>query len=154
MAKYNPNWDPHITLKQPRLSEEEKIEELTQRVAMFFSQYAKGNFQEIIFDQIVSQKELGSIMALAQKNEDLLTLQKELCANLSQYKNYQNAINQTYEENFKPHLTLADELTPEKFAESLHYFQNGFSCKGVVSKAVLVIVDEITKEKKKMYFNL
>ncbi len=145
--KYNPAWDPHITLKQPCLIEVEEINELKEKLSAFLAKNKATNLsKKIIFNKIVLEKENGITMALANEAPDLIEFQKNLRFEFSEYNNYKDTYRKEYEDNFQPHLTLVDRIAPTAYAESLKFLTKGFLCKGIIKNLVLIIVDEKSKK--------
>jgi len=154
-AKYNPTWDPHVTLKQPCIITEGKISELKEKISTFL---AKNKFKDlskkIIFNKTVFEKESGIIMALAKEADELIELQKNLRLAFSEYNNYKEEYRKEYEDNFQPHLTLVDRISPTTYTESLKYFTDDFFCEGIIKHFVLIIVNELTKEKSEIIIEI
>ncbi|MDO8489887.1 MAG: 2'-5' RNA ligase family protein [bacterium] len=145
MEKYQPR-GLHVTLKQPCLIEEENIDDLKQMVAQFFSHYGSGRL-EVVFDEVVYNKDVsGAIMVCARNADTLVRLQKDLCLSLSKYSRYVELRRKEYEVNFRPHITIGDEITEEDYVSSLSFLKNGCLCEGVIGEVVLAIVDDMSTE--------
>jgi 2'-5' RNA ligase len=145
VKKYQPR-DLHVTLIQPRFIEEDEIPQLKQSVAQFFLAY-RGGFMRVAFTDLVYDTEKsGAIMACAQNAPALVQLQKDLCHILSGYPQYADPIREEYEKNFRPHITIGDEIPEEGYQESLNYLKEGCYCEGEIRGVVLAIVNTMNSD--------
>lgn len=145
LKKYQPR-GLHVTLVQPRFVQEEKINKLKKKTSDFFSERATGNINVVFDTPIYNTNESGAIMVCAKDAENLIQLQKDLCLELSEYHEYVESFREEYEKNFRPHITIGDEIPEEKYQESLKYLKNGCLCEGVIRGVVLAVVRDMTTE--------
>lgn len=136
----------HVTLVQPRFVEEEKIDKLKKKISHFFSERAASSMS-VVFDELIyNSSESGAIMACARDAKNLIQLQKDLCLELAEYNEYVESLREEYEKNFRPHITIGDEIPQEKYQESLGYLKDGCRCEGAIQNVVLAIVRDMTTE--------
>lgn len=138
--------DLHVTLIQPRFIEEDEIPQLKEDIAQFFSEYSGGPLRVAFDDLIYDNKKSGAIMACAKSAPVLVQLQKDLCHILSGHPQYADPIREEYEKNFRPHITIGDEIPEEGYQESLSYLKEGCYCEGEIRGVVLAIVNTMTSD--------
>lgn len=138
--------DLHVTLIQPRFIEEDEIPQLKQDIAQFFSTYVGGPMRVAFDDLIYDTEKSGAIMACARNAPALVQLQKDLCHILSGHPQYADPIREEYEKNFRPHITIGDEIPEEGYQESLSYLKEGCYCEGEIHGVVLAIVNTMTSD--------
>lgn len=140
VKKYQPR-DLHVTLIQPRFIKENEISQLKQSIAQFFSAYMGGPMKVVFDDLIYDTEKSGAIMACATNAPVLIQLQKDLCHILSGHPQYADPIREEYEKNFRPHITIGDEIPEDRYQESLSYLKEGCYCEGEIRDVVLAIVN-------------
>ncbi len=154
--KYDEPYEFHITLKQPCFIEEGKILDLKQKVSDFFEKLTVPNHQiAIVFEELVIDKdeEGMTIMLKAKDASDLIKIQQDLRSWLRDYKGYVKEKYQGYEEQFVPHITVGRHIPEIEEKAALKYFENSYTCEGIVKDAVLAIVNEVTPEEAKNPLN-
>lgn len=145
LEKYQPR-DLHVTLKQPCFIEEGTIDNLKEKISRFFTARASGHVN-IVFDTLVyNTEESGAIMICARNAGKLIQLQKDLCITLSEYKHYVEPIREEYENNFRPHITIGDEIPQEQYKKALSSLKDDCRCEGMISEVVLAIVNDMSTE--------
>jgi len=158
--KYNQPYDYHITLIQCRYISDADIPKLKEKVDGFFSELSIPNHKiEVDFsipniDSEGVEEGEGCFMIEAQKNDELINLQKSLVKLMGDYKDFYKPKLQEYEKYFQPHITVAMYLNEKQFLEAKNDFKDDFQCIGVVDEIVLSIVKEITPEESKNPNNL
>ncbi len=144
--KYNQSFDLHITLKQPCFIEDEEISKLKEKLLHFFQLY-KFNSTTLSFDKVVFDKEeSGWTIMLSCESDEIRTLQKQICQELSSYTNYVNTETEEYEKNFVPHMTFATDLSDSQYEEIKSVFSDQYQCKGEANKSLLLIASEDSKK--------
>ncbi len=144
----------HVTLTQPRFVSEDQIREIKEKIASFL----KGIKQiPIIFDTLDidekgTEENDGCILVLAH-NDAVVKLQKALLNLLEEYKEYVVSKTIEYEENFRPHLTIADKLNKESFELAKKDIKENIVIHGVITQVTLVIVRN-NDEREEVTFDL
>lgn len=144
----------HITLKQPCIIQENQIVSIQNIISEYILKKASKQIEidlnKLYIDASESALSIsnGCIMIEAEKSDDIKKLQKELVEVLSDYKDYQTPKVKSYEENFKPHITIASDLNKEEFELAEEDLQDDFMCQGKITKLYLIIVHNFDPEKK------
>jgi len=156
--KYHDAYDPHIALIQPRIISEEQVSDIKKRVSSFFSDFHIPNHRiDVIFDTLIPEEtktEKNCVMIGPKQNFLLLDLQKRLRAILVEYLNFFEEKTKTYEENFRPHITIGIDLSSDDYMVALNELGNEYLFKGSVSEIVLTVVKEHTIEEAKNVENM
>lgn len=158
LKKYQPH-GLHVTLIQPRFIKEEDTDEVKQKISQFFARYSSHPLS-LVFDEVVYNKGAsGAIMICTRDAEELVKLQEDLCAILSEYSSYVDPVMEDYEKKFKPHITIGDNIPEEHYQESLKFLERGYECEGIISEVVLAIIknqtlEEITSPANKTLYKL
>lgn len=156
-------YDFHVTLKQPCIINQDQVDEIMDILSKYFKQNTPKQI-DITFDKInknASQEELsknnGCIMIEADDNEKIKSLQKDIIEILPDYKNYLIEKTKSYEENFKPHITIATNLNEEEFESAKKDIGNNTTCRIAITEIILTIVynyRESTEKRKESIYNL
>lgn len=147
--KYGGSSDYHITLKQTCFLPEEAIEEVKTKLHMFFHRFSVPNHRlELIFNRLVIDDGAltKTIMLHAEPQPILDQLQKGIISTLAMYREYAWKEAETWESDFKPHLTIASDLDPTIFADAIHEIGEEKGCKGVIKDVALIIVEKMIPE--------
>lgn len=154
--KYDKPYDLHITFKQPCWVDEGQVEDLKNKLAVLIN-FQKIGALELRFDRIVISTESDGkncVMIAATENERLRDLQKKVVEALYEYRNYVEAKNEAYENNFMPHITIGREVDSKKWKEQEESIVDDCVCEGKVSEIILSVVNEITVEEAKNLGNM
>jgi len=115
--KYNYPYTYHVTLKQPTYIQEEEIVNVKNVLAGLFSEL---KFPEhkigIVFDKLVIDT---PIMIAATRTEEIAILQDKIVKALESYNNLVKPESKNWEEDFKPHITITDDLDAGKYMKFL-----------------------------------
>lgn len=144
--KYGTTFGYHVTLKQVCYLEEEKIQDVKNRLKTFFhSLNISGHKIELSFNDLVVEKDadgLETIMINADENRDIEGLQSGILSCLKSYNDFVNPGTEKYEKNFKPHITIASNLDFAQYETVRAELGRDCFCKGVVNKIHLIITDK------------
>lgn len=136
----------HITLIQPRYFNENEVENLNNKISEVLKKFTiTEEDKKLYFDNLVIGK--GSemeyvFMVNSRENKFLNDIQKELKEALKDYNQYLKEITKEYENNFKPHITVADDLDEEKKKEAEKYFAGDYEIEGVIEGLILPTVKD------------
>ena len=148
-ARYDKPYHYHITLKQPCFIQDVEVVALKNKLEMLFKgSGAISGPIELSFDTLKTSidKDDGCIMIRTSNDGPIHELQTKILECLSDYKDYFKPKYEQYELNFVPHITVARELTREKFDEALSELSKDLTCIGRVTKVVLTIVNNFGPE--------
>ncbi|OGM98465.1 MAG: hypothetical protein A2915_00685 [Candidatus Yanofskybacteria bacterium RIFCSPLOWO2_01_FULL_41_34] len=156
LNKYFEPVDLHITLIQPRYIDENRINDLQFSIIRIIENNRLID-KKLVFDKVVVDK--GSdgkyiCMLIAQENDFLVDLQKELKKVLKDYSTYVDDSTKEYEIDFKPHITIAINLDESTKEEAEKYFISDYECQGEMESLVLPIVKNTSIEERKDSNNL
>ena len=149
-AKYNKSIVYHVTLKQSCFLEEEKIQEVKERLSVFFASMPVPEheiiltFSDLVLDDSSSQEK--TIMINAEPHPRVHELQRGILLALDRYKEYVYPESQLWEENFKPHITIASDISAACYEEALKELKPPYTCKGRIQDVSLIVVDRIAPE--------
>jgi len=156
-ARYDEPYEYHITFKQPCYVQKEMISELKNKLRNFFSvQNFPEHQTDVVFDRLGIRPDApkgGCIMIYAQRNPTLMKLQQDLREALIEYQNYLKPESSQWERDFKPHITIARHLSPERLEEAKRDLQEDLICVGSIDEIYLQIVDESNAEEAKKLEN-
>jgi 2'-5' RNA ligase len=138
-------YDYHITLKQPSIIDEGQVLDIQKIISEYVSKnhpkQISIDFNKLNID--ASEASLadddGCIMIGADSSE-INQLQKEIVWALSGYNNYLFAQTKSYEENFKPHITVASELNKAELELAQKDLGRDILCKGDVTQIRLTVI--------------
>lgn len=146
-TKYTSSHGYHVTLKQSCFLEEEDIAEVKNNLSTFLKTILIPNHKiEVTFDKITFdtiQAEQKSILINAKHNPLLEKLQQGIVSALSQHKKYVSPESRTWEEHFNPHITIAADLNPTRYAQALKEIKEDYTCTGTIQNISLIIVDKM-----------
>lgn len=134
----------HVTLVQPRYIEESQIEgvkSIVEKVLKDFTFTAED--KKVVFEQTEIEKEADGnylFLWLIKNNPSILSLQKKLVEALKDFNNYCDPTTIEYELDFKPHMTVADQIVNNTEVHEL-LSQNAV-CEGTIHDLILPIVDK------------
>lgn len=156
-------YDYHVTLKQSCKITEEGIEEVKEKLNKFFQGSTKKKipitFDQLVLDDSEVDQNNGCIMVIA-KSDEIHKLQKEILNLLKDYRDYYLSQTEEYETDFRPHITIADNLNRAKFDLAKDDLKNDYVVKGEITKIILSVIrnfDSQNKAKNKVeefYFEL
>ncbi|MBI2473282.1 hypothetical protein HYV70_01880 [Candidatus Uhrbacteria bacterium] len=151
-------YNSHITLVQSRFISEEDIPDLKRVVSSFFESVHIPNHRiDLIFNTLIPEQtssEKYCLMIGAVENKTFMDLQKNLVSLLGDYTNYCNQETKAYEESFRPHITIEQDLNREAYTKALDERDNQYNGKGSISEIVLSIVNEDTVEESRTLENM
>lgn len=143
-------YDDHVTLIQPRKIPEGEIEEIKNTLARFFQSVTRKQipvtFDRIDIDESGVEDNDGCILVLTD-NRDIFELQKSLVSMLTKYNDYVTPKTESYEKDFRPHITIVDNLDKERFDFAKAELKGDVVIKGIITKVILgVVCDDEKRE--------
>ena len=139
-------YDYHITLKQGVVITDDQLPDLQQRLrAVLASNTIPDHRIRLVFDTVVSEKEDGCIMLMAQPNQAIADLQRSIVSALKEYNQHYEPQTAAYEADFHPHITIAHDLG-SRFDNAVASLGEDVTCVGDVTEIVLSCVSAITPE--------
>lgn len=141
-AKYNlPFHEDHVTLKQACFIEEDQVADMEEKLAAFLKGHSvPGHSFTLTFDRLNLDEKDGCIMINMPPTPALSHLQKGIMSALASYRNYCLKESEEWETNFAPHLTIARDLTVERFREAVASLGEDVCCVGKARELVLAIL--------------
>lgn len=156
--KYDKLFEYHITLKQPCFVDENEVEQLKIDTATIFSSLGIPKHKiEVVFDNLEfhhDQNDQTLIMLNARHNDELSMLQNNVREGLGKYDKYVEFKTKEYEDNFRPHITIARNLDGKKLKSALIDLGDDYICEAIINEVVLSIVKEDTPEEAKNSLNM
>jgi len=144
--KYSKPYDFHITLKQPCNIEESEISIIKDKLKRFFKDSKNKGSVEVVFDYLFEEAD-GSCVMIGFKGENkIYTLQKDLVNFLAEFSDYVEPKTEKYEKSFFPHLTIGDELDPDRYKQAIKDLPDDIEMRGIIKKIVLVVAKEARPE--------
>ena len=114
--KYNYPYTYHVTLKQPTYIQEEEIVNIKNILASLFSELKFPEHKiDIVFDKVIIDT---PIMIVATDKEKVAILQGMIVKALESYNNLVKPESKEWEDDFKPHITIIDDLYAEKLEQA------------------------------------
>jgi 2'-5' RNA ligase len=140
--KYDGPFNYHLTLKYPTLIKQNDLPKLGSEVKSI-AQASKP--MTLAFDQYIFNKtETGNlIMVLAKHHKDLLRLQKMVVRKLRTYGETWKPYYNDFENNFKPHITIARNLSDDDFQKAKRALEEQIYCQAKITRLALRVVDGI-----------
>lgn len=140
--KYNYPYLYHVTLKQPTYIQENEIVDIKKILTRFFEEATFPQHKiDIVFDKLV----VGTpIMIESAENKEINILQHEIVTALKGYNNFVKPESKSWEENFKPHLTITADLEGEKLEQAKRDLGKDVHCDANINEIVLVIAPDMT----------
>ncbi len=146
-SKYSSTAILHITLIQPRCVAESDIAILKERVREVLSETTHFN-KKLVFDktEIEDDEKDGEclLMAFTEENKSIRDLQNKLVEKLKDFDQYCSETTKGYEQNFRPHLTIANQIPLGAKEEVVSLVSQGMDLQGEVADLVLAVVNEQT----------
>ncbi len=134
----------HITLKQSCFVHEKNEEDIHNKLANFFTLLRIPNHSiDVTFDTIIIPNE-GCIMINARENMVLSQLQKNIIHTLRDHSHYTAPELESYEKNFIPHMTIAQDVCLIK--EDLGALRSDCFFKAEIRDITCIFVREQTLE--------
>lgn len=142
-ARYDKPYAYHVTLKQPCLVEDDQVDEIKKKLSRLFdTTHIPNHAIPLTFNVLKAPKDVPDdicIMVRSTDDEQIRVLQKQIATVLSEYKKYYKPEYQGYEENFKPHITIAQGLNERTCQEAFEFLKQGCVCGGVITKILLTV---------------
>lgn len=155
--KYDKPYHYHITLKTCTYFNENELENLkfTLKDILKIFNPIKITFNKVFIRQASKG---GCIMIEADKNEKLISLQKNISEKFSKYGKHISKEHRTYEVNFNPHITIARHLSQEQLIDAKNELKENTHCKAKIKELVLTVAnhdsfDEWSNSNNKTYFS-
>ena len=138
--KYDAAFNYHLTLKYATFIKEKDLPKLSSEVK---SLAKTSNPLTLEFVQYFFNKtETGNlIMVLAKHNNDLIRLQKMVVGELGKFGEPWKPYYHDFENNFKPHISIARNLSDGVFETAKSELKEQIYCKAKISKLALRVVD-------------
>lgn len=142
----------HITLIQPRHIQDEQVAPLLSRVSEVLKKLnIKNEDKKVLFNNL--EVEGGSdseytFMLHSHENNFLTTIQKELEVLVRDSYPLVKESHRAYEINFRPHLTIAADLSQSQKQEAEKCFTHEYRLEGTLDELVLPIVKDQSMEER------
>ncbi|MDD4332859.1 MAG: 2'-5' RNA ligase family protein [Patescibacteria group bacterium] len=142
--KYDKPFKFHISLKNGTKVKEKDINNLKEDIKIIAKNFRsiKLGFSKLWTSNKSSRG--WCIMVKADKNPELLKLQKVISKNLAKYGDYVLPEYKDYEKKFKPHVTIGRHLTDEKIKEAKKEIGKNLYCEAEINSLTLMIVNNFT----------
>ena len=148
-SKYSSTSISHITLVQPRYVNEDRVQVLKDKIAdvlnkeKFDTKDRKLTFLKTELEKDDNNEEY-ILMSFIKENRSILNLQKNLVEALKDFGNYCHETTREYESNFRPHLTIANQIDLGSKDKTLQLVSQDNKLEGNTTDLVLAIVNEQT----------
>ncbi|MBP6888151.1 MAG: 2'-5' RNA ligase family protein [Candidatus Pacebacteria bacterium] len=158
-SKYSEPHELHITLTQPRFINERDIEKVKLEIASILEKHSFNDANKIFtFNTCVYDKESDgthTVMLATPGNPLLVDIQKDLRGAAQKFGDYVDPVMESYETNFKPHLTIGNNIIDQEAREVKNYLseQDSFP-QGEVTELVLVVVENMNLTETRVPENL
>lgn len=143
--KYDKPYDFHLTFQNSCTIESSKVTALKQNLKQFFLSHPLKEKPTLVFDRVYSDPEDpegATIMLKPSKSPTkIMEFQKRLLSAMEKYQNYLEPQNKIYDQNFVPHMTIARDLSLEKYQVALAELPRKIQCTGNISSVTLYLVD-------------
>ncbi len=90
-----------------------------------------------------------AIIVLAEKNEEIMQLQMDICLAFSDYTNYVDPDTERHQKNFKPHIVISYSIPESEYQKSLEIVKDGCECEGAIHTVILSVIEQRTIEEAK-----
>jgi 2'-5' RNA ligase len=146
-SRYSSTSILHITLVQPRLVDDIKVPDIKNIVdnviesTKFGAVDRKLNF---VNPDMVEDEGKYLLMSYIEGNESIIRLQKNLIEKLRAFNSYCSDITREYELNFRPHLSIADQIDQDSRVEVLTLVNKDIKLEGEIKDLVIAVVNEQT----------
>ncbi len=148
--RYDDDYPYHVTLKLPTSIEDEQVPDIKQKLDNLLSTVqVPGHSVTLEFNKLVFGPDApggACIMIDAAGDEIIYNLQKKIVSALSDYKQYYKEKYKGYEEDFRPHITIARNLDQPSYERAKQDLLINYKCRGKVSKLILTVVDNFGPE--------
>lgn len=148
--RYDKPYKSHVTLKQTSFAEESQIDDIKHRLNELFKTIDIPEHKiELEFNALnIDDKDPNDvcIMINAAENDRIKKLQHDVVLALSPYTHYYKPEYEGYEKNFKPHITIGRDLNSEQLLTAREELKQDYTCKGIITKAILIVVDNFGPE--------
>jgi len=149
-AKYNQSIVYHVTLKQSCFLEEAKVNDVKEKLLKFFASTPVPEHEiALIFNKLVLDdhaSEAKTIMLNAEYDPHIYKLQQDILSVLDDYKRYVYPESRLWEENFKPHITIASDISAARYEEALKELKQPYTCRGLIRDVSLIVVEKMAPE--------
>jgi 2'-5' RNA ligase len=138
---YDEPFDYHITLKYATYIENKETERLREKTKRIADETIP---LVVLFDNYFFDKTTTGnlIMIAAQPNEELYILQEKVVSRLTVFGKNIKPYYQGFEEDFKPHITIARKLTENRFLEAKEQIRKPILCQTRITDLSLTIVKQ------------
>lgn len=145
--KYDKPYSPHLTLKNSSYLQQGDASDLESILATIVKKYQS---MKIVFSEYSFATTVNGhvIMVLADRNELLIALQKEVRESCAHFGEHTRTDFKEYETNFKPHLTIARELNDKQFAEAKDELSERIACQTTLRDVTLMVYDSLEAQKR------
>lgn len=148
--RYNQiKYKDHVTLIQKRRVAEGDIDEVKAKLNIFFSQnlfkQIQVTFNSLDTDPTGVEVGDGCIMAVTE-NSSIVDLQNALRNIFVKYNDYVIPRSEMYEKDFRPHITIVDNLNKERFELAKSNLKADVVIKGIITEVILGVAYGDKKE--------
>jgi 2'-5' RNA ligase len=144
--KYDKPFRFHVALKNGTEVKDNDVASLGQEVKRIVSKFKpiKIKFSRLF----TSNKSTRGwcIMISAERNLQLMKLQKTISKDLSKYGGYILPEYKKFEKNFKPHITIGRHLTDKELKQAEKELGKNLKCKSIIDSVTLMVVKKFLLE--------
>jgi 2'-5' RNA ligase len=148
----------HITLIQPRFIEDNQIENVKAEASDFIKKRQLTlDDKQLIFDKVFFEENSDGkylIMWFAKENLKLVRLQSDLYNLFNDCGKYVDGSTIEYETNFRPHITIAENINADQKIEIEKLLTLNSKCEGVIKSLALPIVKNTSREERENSSNI
>jgi 2'-5' RNA ligase len=135
-SKYDKPYSYHVTLKNSSYFNENDLEKIKEALVAIAKKHRE---LKVVFNKLfLSNSPKGEcVMIEAEPNEELNKLQKEISSKLLKHGEHILEEYKEYENNFRPHITIARYLTPDQAEIAKKELGDDMHCEALIDKLVL-----------------
>lgn len=156
--KYDEPYRYHVTFKTSTYFQEDDFENLKKELSNIAKKYRAV---KVIFNKLFINRTSkgGCIMIKAERNKDLLKLQKEITKKSSKYGKHITKEYKKFEDDFKPHITIGRHLTSEQLENARKELKKDLRCEALIEELVLTtantdLFSELNDPRNKLHYKL
>lgn len=144
-SKYDKPYSYHITLKNSTYFNPKNLNDIKKDLTEITENFSRI---KVVFDKLfLSKSPKGEcVMIEAIPNKELSNLQKLISERLSKFGKHIYPEYKEYENEFRPHITIARYLDSEQMERAKNDLGKDMHCEATINKLVLTVAKEDTYE--------